>query len=672
MNRKNLTAAVLAGLAGAAGIVGSAQAVNINPDGLGQVLIYPYYTTNGGNSTLLSVVNTSDEAKAVKVRFLEGENSREVLDFNLYMSAYDVWTASLSLAESETTDLSGNLIFPGKIVPTMVTRDSTCTVPYIYGYGNLPVGDGGSQEFLPWALNDAGYNDNLAPKFKQTKVFDDISRGAEGHFEMIEMGTLLNGKEDNEDWVNDDKYAVCDDDKYGIVHADHPIYGYPDECLVPRNWTSTELKEKATYVPYGSAGAATHDEGIPDDCQQLVDAWTEALVPATSTKSAKNGYWFDEPELDIGDPSGGLFGGAAIVNVQGGAMYSYDAKAIDGFFGDDDVDSDYLHQEPGTILPSLDSGGNAIGIVFVDGKAKSSIGLERGVDAVSYVFMHDQIMNEYTTESAVNAATEWVITFPTKQFYVHQGFLDDYELYRDPSGNGISPYTVPVDPFTSAWTWVDTEYDDEGPDASGNPIWVLDEPGYVDRPCEVVELDKLWDREEQSFASTFTPGAPIPPIVSPAPPDVIDPDEGKIQFELCYETSVIEFGPKTSPDATSILGSTNFHELDNDVLGYEHGWARLNFLDGSRDVNQDGVIKNVFYKFGDTGYPGIKYLEEMVREPLGLFDTGLRGLPVTGFAVQRFENGFLGAGQDVLSNYGGIFQHKGTRKMASRGDYGDS
>ena len=37
MNRKNLTAAVLAGLAGAAGIVGSAQAVNINPDGIGQV-----------------------------------------------------------------------------------------------------------------------------------------------------------------------------------------------------------------------------------------------------------------------------------------------------------------------------------------------------------------------------------------------------------------------------------------------------------------------------------------------------------------------------------------------------------------------------------------------------------------------------------------------------------
>ena len=67
MNRKNLTAAVLAGLAGTAGIASTVQAVNLNPGGLGQVLVYPYYTVNGGNITLLSVVNTSEDAKAVKV-----------------------------------------------------------------------------------------------------------------------------------------------------------------------------------------------------------------------------------------------------------------------------------------------------------------------------------------------------------------------------------------------------------------------------------------------------------------------------------------------------------------------------------------------------------------------------------------------------------------------------
>ena len=65
---------------------GSASAVTLNADGLGQVLLYPYYTVreaSAGNAynSLLSVVNSTQSAKAVKVRFLEGKNSREVLDF---------------------------------------------------------------------------------------------------------------------------------------------------------------------------------------------------------------------------------------------------------------------------------------------------------------------------------------------------------------------------------------------------------------------------------------------------------------------------------------------------------------------------------------------------------------------------------------------------------------
>ena len=60
--RKSLYAA-LAGVS-ALGVTGAAQAVNLNPDGLGQVLIYPYYTVNAGQQTLLSLVNTIDDAGA--------------------------------------------------------------------------------------------------------------------------------------------------------------------------------------------------------------------------------------------------------------------------------------------------------------------------------------------------------------------------------------------------------------------------------------------------------------------------------------------------------------------------------------------------------------------------------------------------------------------------------
>ena len=48
-----------------------ANAVNLNPRGLGQVLIYPYYTVNGGQNTLLSLVNTTAHAKALKLHFRE-------------------------------------------------------------------------------------------------------------------------------------------------------------------------------------------------------------------------------------------------------------------------------------------------------------------------------------------------------------------------------------------------------------------------------------------------------------------------------------------------------------------------------------------------------------------------------------------------------------------------
>src|SRR5262245_8499832 len=76
------------------------DAVQLSSDGRGQVLLYPYYTTRSdaaGNAfaTLLSVVNTTPSAKAARVRFFESKNSRYVVDFNLFLSPFDVWTAAV-------------------------------------------------------------------------------------------------------------------------------------------------------------------------------------------------------------------------------------------------------------------------------------------------------------------------------------------------------------------------------------------------------------------------------------------------------------------------------------------------------------------------------------------------------------------------------------------------
>lgn len=562
MNRKNLTTAVCAGLMGAAGFAATATAqtapsMSLNPDGLGQVLIYPYYTTRNGNNTLLSVVNTTGNAKAVKVRFLEGQNSREVLDFNLYLSPYDVWTAALldgSVVDTNCDIDNGlGLGENGQCgVPHLLTTDTSCTVPYLFLDASTAPG---LQSFLPFKYIGSAADGGPT----------DIGRAAEGHFEMIEMGIL-------------------------------------DPADV--------------YAPAVDHG----DVGVPANCLLLTEAWT------TSSNPANNGAWIQDALDglvewdDMMFQSGGLFGGAAVINPSEGFMTSYDAKAVNGWSDTyEPAPGSPLHARPGSELPSLNSSAVVDATVFLDdGSVLASSGLTRSVDAVSFLFMHDQIANEYSTEADINGQTEWVLTFPTKAFYV------------DPAVNANLPaFPDAADPFVQQW----------GPSADG-ALSTACEPvilGIVtDRTADISDPDfgrdvlisGIFDREEQTTGITDTTR---PPIVSPAPPIVVDPFE---TFELCYETNIIRFGAEPG-DATEIFGSTNFTNFDNEALDFENGWVNIELL----TYETPNGFEN--------------------RVGLG----GLAGLPIVGFSAQKFGNQNAQAG--IAAFYGGIYQHKGTRLQSA-------
>ena len=153
-------------VAGASALgAGTASAVTLNADGLGEVLLYPYYTvreTSAGNAynSLLSVVNSTASAKAVKVRFLEGRASREVLDFNLFLSPSDVWT--------------------GGVVPTangarVVTADNSCVAPS--DLFTRSASDPGNADFKNQQYTTAPYS--LAGV--------SLDRTREGYIEVLEM-----------------------------------------------------------------------------------------------------------------------------------------------------------------------------------------------------------------------------------------------------------------------------------------------------------------------------------------------------------------------------------------------------------------------------------------------------------------------------------------------------
>jgi len=611
MNRKNLTAAVLAGLAGAAGIAGTAQAVNLNPDGLGQVLIYPYYTVNGGNDTLLSVVNTSGDAKAVKVRFKEGFNSREVLDFNMYMSAYDVWVAAI-------VDDAGT--------PTLLVPDTTCTVPYLYEQDSD--GDGvGEQEFLPYDYS--GKNSDGGPT--------GIARAAEGYFEMIEMGTLTN-----------------DSEEYS----------------------------KGALVRLGSADAATHvidANGVqaPEDCEQLVDNWT----------TNPDGMWIDdgkgsngkEANIDIHRNSGGLFGGAAIINVGRGTMFSYDAKAIQGFdkASGDDV---HLHVRPGTSSPNLNSGDQKTATVFfgVPTNDVYTATYQRPVDAISAVFMHEYSMNEFNIEPNLNAASEWVITFPTKNWYV-----DEYRVGKnlgtfwepDPEDAGCNGWN-PGEPYpevvtsgvgsTTPWVKVNSkglvvDADSIATQTDWEPCTFL-EYDYAEVPippftsefdgeaCEPFSI-RIWDREESAGKGPNNPGRPV---VSPPPPPGGDDDE---EEAICYEVNVLRvqnddvFQPIF--DAPDLGGQSLLKTVDTGFIKFDNGTQTKPIYNGWARIFWNPLDDAVLCESGLCWDEKEGVNRENDWE-------GLLGMPVTGFWAEQFTNGFLGTpGASVLANYGGLFWHKG-------------
>ena len=93
-----------------------AQALHLSANGSGQVLLFPYYTVNSDNQTLISIVNSTDRGKATRLFFREGRNSRVAMELSIYLAPYDVWTASVfSIEQSGAANI--------------VTNDNSCTVP---------------------------------------------------------------------------------------------------------------------------------------------------------------------------------------------------------------------------------------------------------------------------------------------------------------------------------------------------------------------------------------------------------------------------------------------------------------------------------------------------------------------------------------------------------------
>ena len=145
-----------------------AAAVYVNPDGHGEILIYPYFTAQDseGNAfnTYVSLANGANDSKALRVRFREGRNGREVAGFNLMLAPGDMWTGAV-IASSTGARL--------------VTTDASCVSPAMLSDVSPP-----PPSFLDFS--PAGYTGGS----EADEHGLDIERLREGYVEVFEMASL--------------------------------------------------------------------------------------------------------------------------------------------------------------------------------------------------------------------------------------------------------------------------------------------------------------------------------------------------------------------------------------------------------------------------------------------------------------------------------------------------
>ncbi len=73
-------------------------AVHLSETGTGQAIIIPYYTVADSMNTYLSINNTTDQAKAIKVHIKESKTGAALYSFNLYLDGNDIWTMAMGQA----------------------------------------------------------------------------------------------------------------------------------------------------------------------------------------------------------------------------------------------------------------------------------------------------------------------------------------------------------------------------------------------------------------------------------------------------------------------------------------------------------------------------------------------------------------------------------------------
>ena len=352
--------------------------LSVTQGGTGHSLVVPYFNAQNGNMTVLHVVNTDqDHGKLAKVRFRSAANSDDILDFQVFLSPGDVWTAAVTAGSDGVAQLT--------------TADGTCTLPAL--------AKGVSQRFVTDRLSD--------------KAGDVAAQTREGYVEIFNMadidGNKFYGTNRN---ANSDLYTA-------IKHVNGTA-----PC------TSSVLNQTLDNITTEAAartlGLDTPTTGLMGDWyiinvgQSTTFAGAATALTAVTTvggTTAGRGNFVHFPQIDTSVSAASIdqftadpllrtraYRTDSVLNKTGGKVSASVALAA-GNYDLPDMSTPYLAADLGNP--------KAQAIALTSALAVTSV------------------TNQYANDESISAKTDWVFSMPTRRYAVAVDYAAKSVLFNN-------------------------------------------------------------------------------------------------------------------------------------------------------------------------------------------------------------------------------------------------
>lgn len=376
------------GAAPTAAVLGAsnAQSFALSEGGTGHNLVVPYFSAQNGNMTVLHLVNTDTRnGKAVKVRFRGAANSDDLMDFQVFLSPQDVWTAAVSQGANGVLQLASS--------------DNTCTLPRL---NSAPGATDGAK-----ASNAVGYFNGVTGRLNPKLSDAARANGSrEGYVEIFNMADIPSAA----------------------------VYG------------STTDAQSALYktIKHNAAGVAACDSTVLNPAVLTTDWTTEATAAARGLATPTTGLMGDWYIMNV--PQTTTFSGAATALTAVDGLNGTGAAARGNYvlFPQRNTPVDVATANQVTADPLFrtvnvglekDAAGAVTGGTFNNpviraglydlpdmstpyfGALSNTQPLTQA-QALSQALAVTQVINQYANDASISGKTDWVFSMPTRRYSV--------------------------------------------------------------------------------------------------------------------------------------------------------------------------------------------------------------------------------------------------------------